>query len=145
MATGQDFLKLAAKHLGEEYVFGATVDLDDPDWHGPWDCAEFVSWVVFQVTGKKYGLTEDGDPWTGAWLEDLLDGRVKRVKLDKAVVTPGAILLRRHSGRGHIAFADGKGFTVEAKGTAWGVCKDVANPDERDWDYGILIPGVTYA
>lgn len=145
MPTGQDFLKLAAKHIGEEYVFGAEVSLDDPNWTGPWDCAEFVTWVVRQVTGKTYGVTEDGDPWTGAWLEDLLNGKVKRAKLSEAVRIPGAIFLRRHSGRGHIAFSDGKGNTIEAKGTRWGVCKDVADPDERDWDYGILIPGVTYA
>lgn len=150
MPTGDDFLKLAKTRLGACYVFGIDVPLDDPNYGLPgsgdcWDCAEFVTWVVKQVTGKTYGVTEDNDPWTGAWLEDLLDGRVKRIKLVQAVITPGAIFLRRHSGRGHIAFSDGRGGTIEAKGTAWGVCKDVANPEERDWDYGILIPGVTYA
>lgn len=144
MPTGQDFLNLAAKHLGEEYVYGAEVPLDDPDWHGPWDCAEFVTWVVYHVTLKIYGITEEGDPWTGAWLEDLLDGKVKRIKLSEAVRTPGAIFLRRHNGRGHISFSDGLGKTIEAKGTMWGVCRDVADPAERDWDYGILIPGVQY-
>lgn len=145
MTTGQDFLKLAATRIGEEYVFGAVVDLDDPNWHGPWDCAEFVTWTVKQVTGKTYGVTSDNDPWTGAWLSDMRSGKVQRIDVYKAANIAGAILLRRHDGRGHIVFADGKGGTIEAKGTMWGVCRDVADPDERDFDYGILIPGVDYA
>ena len=144
MKTGQDFLNLAATRLGEDYVYGAEVDLDDPDWHGPWDCAEFVTWVVKQVTGKTYGITEDGEPWTGAWLSDINHGRVLPMDRYKAVNVPGAILLRRSGGRGHIVFSDGKGGTIEAKGSRWGVCRDTADPDERDFNYALLIPGVKY-
>ena len=142
--NGKDLLAKARQHLGEEYVYGAVVDLDDPNWTGPWDCAEFITWTVKQVTGKTYGVTEDGEPWTGAWLADINRGRVIPVDRYKARNIPGAIMLRRAGGRGHIAFSDGRGGTIEAKGTRWGVCRDTSDPDERDFNYAILIPGVEY-
>lgn len=109
MPTGKDFIKLATKHLGERYVYGADVALNDPNWHGPWDCAEFVTWVVKQVTGKIYGVTGDNDPWTGAWRADVRNGRVVSMDIDDAAVTPGAILLC-FSGEGHhIVFSMGDG------------------------------------
>ena len=42
-----------------------------------WDCAEFMSWLVYQVGGVLYGCVDDkGDPatveaYTGAWQTDL--------------------------------------------------------------------------
>jgi len=144
MHKGMDFIRLAATRIGEKYVYGCDVDLDDPDWHGPWDCAEFVTWVVKQITGMTFGVTIDYNPWTGAWLSDMRCGKVQKIDVYRACKVSGAILLRRHDGRGHIVFSDGKGGTIEAKGTNWGVCRDVSNPDERDFDYGILIPGVQY-
>src|SRR5512135_1240506 len=44
--SGNDFLTLAATKIGQEYVLGANAPFEDPDYDGPWDCAEFVSWVV---------------------------------------------------------------------------------------------------
>ncbi len=41
--TGADVLDKAAQHLSEKYVFGVLVPTNNPNWRGPWDCAEFAS------------------------------------------------------------------------------------------------------
>ncbi len=152
MVLGKEFLKLAETRLEAKYVFGAEVDLNDPDWGMPgskdqfWDCAEFCSWVVKQVTKEIYGALDsrssNPDPWTGAWYADMVAGNVIQVTVDRAMRTPGALLLRRSKAGGHIAFSDGKGGTVEAKGEKWGVVRDRAA--SRGFQWGILIPNVCY-
>src|SRR5215467_10546257 len=73
---GDQIVALAQQHIGDKYVFGAPVAKDNANWKGPWDCAEFVSWLVFQVTGRLYGCDRDfGDPstadaFTGYWKRD---------------------------------------------------------------------------
>jgi N-acetylmuramoyl-L-alanine amidase len=148
MKTGKDLLELAATRIGEDYVYGANVDLDDPDWHGPWDCAEFCTWVVKQVTGKTYGCldnsdTDDPEPYTGGWKKDVRKGTVKQITVAKAVKTPGAILLRYREGGKHIVFSAGGWNTIEAKSAYYGVCRGRVG-NLASWDYGILIPGVQY-
>ena len=77
MATGPELLQCARAHLGEPYRFGARVPKDDPHWRGPWDCAEFVSWLVYQVSGALYGCADNSvrpriaDAWTGYWARDV--------------------------------------------------------------------------
>ena len=62
MPTGNDLLKLAETRIGEKY-FNVLVPKDNPNWHGPWDCAEFASWVVYQKAKKLYGCTDNkGNP-----------------------------------------------------------------------------------
>lgn len=148
-ATGDGLLRRAKAHLGEQYV-NRQVPKDDPDWKGPWDCAEFVSWVVFQETGKLFGCDDkppkEADAYTGFWKRDVLNGAVKRVSVDEAAATPGGILLRYPPSpkvMGHIVFCDGKGGTVEAMGKAHGVA--AGRVQGRRWDAGALIPGVDYA
>ena len=72
MKTGQDCLNLAQTKIGQKYVFGVDVPTNNPNWDGPWDCAEFVTWVVYQVSGKLYGCVDNHNPancdaYTGAW------------------------------------------------------------------------------
>ena len=149
-ATGQDMLQLAAKHLGERYVFGAPVPKDNANWTGPWDCAEFASWVTFQTAGKLYGCDNDSsnpataDAYTGYWERDASRlGEI--ISLGQASATPGAFVLRVPPApgvAGHIVLSDGKGGTVEAHSSRDGViASTLAN---RRWDMGILIPGVQY-
>jgi hypothetical protein len=146
--SGQDFLDLAATKIGQKYVYGADVPLDGSDWNGPWDCAEFVTWVVRQVTGKLYGCldpdSDDPDAWTGAWARDVRKGIVIGIPVGKATVTPGAILLRYGipDCSRHIVFSDGCGGTIEAKGALYGVCR--SKVEGRVWSHGILIPEVNY-
>ncbi len=147
MSTGQDLINLAVTRIGEEYVYGSDVDLFDPDWHGPWDCAEFCSWVVKQITGNLYGCLESNssnpDPWTGAWARDVKDKVVISIPVVQAAKTLGAILLRYRQGGHHIVFTTGDGDTVEAKDTLYGVCRGGVG-NLANWDFGILIPGVKY-
>lgn len=145
---GQDLIDLAITRIGEKYVYGANVSLNDLDWHGPWDCAEFVTWVVKQVTGKTYGCIDnsdivDPDPYTGGWKSDVIRGTVINLPIAQAFKTLGAILLRYREGEKHIVFSDGKGGTVEAMGAAYGVCRGKVG-SKSNWDYGILIPNMAY-
>jgi N-acetylmuramoyl-L-alanine amidase len=154
MPTGEDLLELAATRIGASYVYGADVDLNDPNWGLPgndeqsWDCAEFCSWVVRQVVGKLYGCldsdSDNPDPWTGAWARDARKGTVISIPVKQAANTPGAILLRYRQGGHHIVFVAEDHGTIEAKSASWGVCRGrVGSLD--NWDWGITIPGVTYA
>jgi hypothetical protein len=149
MATGTDMLNLAATRVNERYV-NRQVPKDDPNWHGPWDCAEFMSWLVFQVSGRLYGcLDNDADParadaYTGSWKVD--SRRLgNRISVAQAAATAGAVLLRfppQPGTMGHIAVSDGAGGTIEARGRAYGVVRYTA--DGRDWDTGVLVPWMTY-
>ncbi|MDM9628512.1 peptidoglycan-binding domain-containing protein [Rhizobium sp. S152] len=147
--TGAGLLKRAREHIGQPYQ-NVLVPKDRADWNGPWDCAEFVSWVVYQEAQLLYGCTDDtSDPsvaeaYTGAWRHDAQTLGV-RVSVEEAASTVGGIVLRYPPGpgkMGHIAICDGKGGTVEAKGRRYGVVADVVSG--RQWDVGILIPGIEY-
>jgi hypothetical protein len=146
-ATGEQILRLGGKHVGERYVFGTLVPKNNARWRGPWDCAEFASWLVYQVGGFLYGCGNDrGDPakadaWTGFWLRD--SGSLgTRISIDEASRTPGAALLRHSATSGHIVISDGKGGTVEAASHLTGVIRGRAGG--RRWDTGVLVPGITY-
>ncbi|MBV8858746.1 MAG: DUF1906 domain-containing protein [Acidobacteria bacterium] len=147
--TGVELVNLANQHLGQTYILGARVPLNNANWKGPWDCAEFVSWCVYQLIGKLYGCHDDSedpghtDAFTGWWGRDA-NTVLKRVTVREATNTPGALLLRLpHPGMiGHIVISDGTGGTVEAHGHADGVVNlEVAN---RHWDMGLLIPELRY-
>jgi murein L,D-transpeptidase YcbB/YkuD len=140
---------LAETRDGEKYV-NICVPKDDPNWHGPWDCAEFMSWLVYQVSNRLYGCIDDGgnphteEAYTGAWKRDSAAiGR--RIAWQQAAAIRGALLLRYPPGpgkMGHIAICDGAGRTMEAMGTAFGVRHGrVAG---RAWDTGVLIPWIDY-
>lgn len=147
--TGEGLLKRALEHIGEEYR-NILIPKDDPNWRGPWDCAEFMTWLVFQEAGILYGCTDNqavpsrAEAYTGAWKTDV-ERLGKRVSVEEAASTVGGILLRYPPGpgkMGHIALCDGKGGTVEAKGRRYGVIADVVRG--REWDVGVLVPGITY-
>jgi N-acetylmuramoyl-L-alanine amidase len=142
MATGQQLLELANKHRGEKYVFGARVNFMNQNYKGPWDCAEFISWVVYQVSGLLVGV-KDGDSYTGYWKNEI-GIKCTEITINVAKRTPGAIFLRFPSQiSGHIAFSDGKGRTVEAMDKNNGVKS--GNVDGRSWDTALLINGVDYS
>ena len=150
MATGKQFLTIATKHIGERYILGAMAPKNNANWKGPWDCAEFVSWVAYQVTGKLYGcLRNTADPasadaYTGYWARDAKN-LLHRISVDDAVRTPGAILLRIPAPGliGHIVFSDGTGGTLEAHSSKKGVIASTVSG--RRWDMGLLLPDVVYS
>ena len=148
--TGEKLLQIAHRHAGEKYVFGVQVPKNNPDWKGPWDCAEFVSWLVFQSGAGLYGCDKDrGDPasadaFTGYWERDARNlGQI--ISLEQAAGTPGAAVLRnpQPGATGHIVLSDGRGGTVEAHSPADGVIQSTLA--KRRWDTGVLVPGITYS
>jgi N-acetylmuramoyl-L-alanine amidase len=147
MATGKEMVKTALKHLGERYVLGAIAPKNDPDWDGPWDCAEFVSWCVYQIAGILYGCEDNrgnpaqADAFTGFWGRDARS-MGKQISVAQAAKIPGAAVLRLGPKMGHIVISDGRGGTVEAHSSGTGViCHTLS---ERRWDMGILVPGIRY-
>jgi N-acetylmuramoyl-L-alanine amidase len=149
-ASGVELVDLARRHQGEPYVLGVFVPKNNPSWKGPWDCAEFVSWVTFQVTGRLYGCERDfGDPstadaFTGFWERDASE-LGEAVSVEKAARTPGAVVLRipAPGAFGHVVISDGTGGTIEAHSPADGVIE--GSLAARRWSTGILLPGVEYA
>jgi len=149
MTDGEKMLRLAETRVGEKYV-NVCVPKNNPNWHGPWDCAEFMSWLVYQIKGYLYGCVDNrADPaiveaYTGAWQTD--SRRLgKRINVNQAAATVGAVLLRYPPGpgmMGHIVVCDGKGGTVEAMGKAFGVRRGKVSG--RRWDTGVLLPKFTY-
>jgi len=148
MATGADMLTLAQTRIGEKYAH-VQVPKNNPNWKGPWDCSEFMSWLVFQTAGILYGCLDDtanpavAKAFTGAWQTDSAK-RGNRIPTDQAAGTLGAMLLRYppQGGMGHIVLCDGAGGTVEAMDTVHGLVASTVHG--RRWDTGVLIPGVTY-
>jgi N-acetylmuramoyl-L-alanine amidase len=147
MATGKDVFRKALGHVGEEYVLGTLVPKNDPSWRGPWDCAEFVSWCVYQAAGKLYGCDDDrgnpatADAYTGFWGRDART-LGQEISVAAAASIAGAAVLRLGPKMGHIVISDGQGGTVEAASTNTGVIRSTL--DGRRWSMGILIPGLTY-
>lgn len=149
MTDGEKMLNLAITRIGERYV-NICVPKNNSNWHGPWDCAEFMSWLVYQTKGFLYGCVDNsGNPatveaYTGAWKHDS-QKLGTRVPVAKAAGTVGGILLRyppSPGSMGHIVVCDGIGGTVEAMGKAYGVRRGKVTG--RVWDTGVLIPGFSY-
>ena len=147
--SGAKLLQLARKHTGEEYILGALAPKNNPGWIGPWDCAEFASWLIFQVAGTLYGCDKSsGDPatadaFTGYWARDA-NAKGKKISIEQAARTPGAVVLRvpQAGAIGHIVISDGSGGTVEAHSSKRGVIESTLA--DRRWDTGILVPGIQY-
>jgi Putative peptidoglycan-binding domain-containing protein len=150
MATGNDIVNLARRHIGERYLLGTAVPKDNASWVGPWDCAEFASWCIYQVSDQLYGCEKDdaclpshADAYTGYWGRDVKCLGTE-IPLEQAAATPGAFVLRNPGRKcGHIVISDGKGGTVEAHSAARGVVTETLS--DRRWDTGILVPWIQYS
>lgn len=142
MSTGKQFVALATKHIGEKYILGAKVPFKNSNYTGPWDCAEFISWCVFQVSGLLVGVRGD-ESYTGFWGDDATT-KCTKISIAEAAITPGAILLRipTKAMMGHIVFSDGNNKTVEAMSAKRGVA--IGEISGRLWHTAILINGVDY-
>ncbi|MBN8944961.1 MAG: peptidoglycan-binding protein [Rhizobiales bacterium] len=148
---GQDVIDIGSTRLKQQYVLGAHVPLDNPNWQGPWDCAEFTSWCAYQAYGMIFGAgnvtkVAKAEPYSGYW---YAEARKKALVISpaEALKIPGAVLIRAPApGKiGHVAFALGDNDrTLEARGAAFGVgiFKGAAG---RSWSIGCLLPGVDYA
>ena len=146
---GREIIDVALPHVGEVYILGARAPLNNANWRGPWDCAEFASWCAYQAYGVVFGAygsdSRTADPYSGKWYEDA-DARGTLITKDQALHTPGAIIGRRPGNRriGHVAISLGAGRTIEARGSRYGVVT-TENAQNRRWDFGALVPGVEYS
>lgn len=147
--TGQQLVDLLQTKVGQKYVFGTLVPKNISTYNGPWDCAEFVSWGVYQLSNQLYGCANDNgkpdsaDAYSGYWGRDANNlGNI--ITINNAARTPGAVLLRLagHGQVGHVVVSKGNGKTVEAHSTKDGVINNVV--EGRRWDFGVLIPWFTY-
>lgn len=149
MRTGKDLVDLANTHRNEAYILGAFAPKDNPNWKGPWDCAEFVSWLAFQCTGSLVGCTNNlanpalADAFSGAWARDAQASH-RAIAIGQARSTAGAVLIRHPSSNaiGHVAISQGDGTTIEAHSKLRGVTND--RVDGRHWDSCMLVPGIEY-
>lgn len=149
MKIGQDIVDQAAKHLHENYVYGALTPVGAFASKGPWDCSKFVSAMVYGASGIIYGCDRDyGNPMqtyggTVYWDRDARHkGRI--ISVSEAAAIPGAALLRYVANERyhHIVISDGKGGTVEAHSEADGVIQ--GRVTGRRWTMGILVPDIDY-
>jgi lysozyme family protein len=147
---GSDILERAQSHLGERYILGAHAPLSNKTWSGPWDCAEYASWLAYQTYGIVYGCGTTGlsgaDPYSGFWADDARK-RGRKVSAAVAAATPGAFLVRLPITQpikriGHVAISMGNGSVYEAASAKLGV--RVGPIEGRRWDMGVLLPGVDY-
>jgi hypothetical protein len=146
---GEDVIEIGSTRVGQKYVLGAQVPLNNPNWKGPWDCAEFTSWCAYQAYQIIFGAgnttnVSKAEPYSGSWATDAKK-RGTVISWKEALKIPGAALIRAPSGKiGHVAFSMGDNDrTLEARGAAYGVgiFKGAA---KRAWGMGCLLPGVEY-
>ena len=147
-ANGDRILALARKHIGENYILGARAPMSNGDWLGPWDCAEFVSWCTYQVSGILFGTRPRNDPlmadaYTGYWFDQAMQCGANIDWRDAANIPGAAVVRRPASGQiGHIVMSDGQGGTIEAHSRTRGVVADTLSG--RRWDCGVLVPGIDF-
>jgi N-acetylmuramoyl-L-alanine amidase len=148
MSTGKDLYDLLCTKVGSKYILGALVAKNNP-LANVFDCAEFASWGVYQLSNKLYGCVNNSgkpdtaDAYTGFWKRDA-DTLGIKISVEEAARTKGAFILR-FSGPGlvgHIVCSDGNGGTIEAHSHADGVIK--SHVSGRRWDIGIKIPWLSY-
>ena len=136
-------LDQALAQVGDQYVFGAEVDVNDPN-PTTWDCAELTKWAAHQA----------GADIPGSSFEQYLDLKSKGllIPIEEAEHTPGALVFHFSSepveggGRpseAHVALSLGDGRTVEAQSEEVGVITD-DNIGGR-FEYAALLPGVDYS
>lgn len=133
--SGQRVLETAAAYIGLPYVLGAEADLTGAVSPSALDCSELV-----QLACQLCGIPAPDGHWVQwAWCRDA--GLL--ISVEQAIATPGALLfVYDGSTEGHVAFSDGAGYTVEARGRAYGVGRWSAR--HRGFTHGGLIPGVDY-
>lgn len=149
MPTADELVKMAMQHVREPYDFGADVPLDKKNYSGPWDCAEFASWLVYQLTNRLMGCTNNSapvnkaEPYSEGWARDGEKSGSTLTETQAANVR-GAILVRkpRHGKPGHVSISRGDGTTIEAMDSANGVA--VGKVLGRRWDVCFKVPGIDY-
>ncbi|MBZ4421008.1 peptidoglycan-binding protein [Myxococcus sp. RHSTA-1-4] len=127
--TAESFVQKALSQQGDRYIFGAEVNLNDPNPKA-FDCSELVQWAAHQAGVSIPDGTMNQLPHC--------QKKGTTISVAEALRTRGALLFRP----GHVAISLGDGRTIEAKGRAYGV--GIFNANGRGWTTGALVPGLKY-
>ena len=111
------FMHEARDQVGDRYVYGAQTRLSD-DNPSTFDCSSFTQWAAHQAGVEL--------PRTAEQQYRFLKHKDRLISVDEALHTKGALLFyfsreptsSLPAGQAHVAISDGKGHTIEAKGTA---------------------------
>lgn len=102
--TGENILQLSKKNPGEHYILGAKVSKNNASWKGPWDCAELVTWIIYQISAKLYecnnslGNPDLADAFT-YWRDhaektEKINAFQQAIKIPGAAISPDYIIYR---------------------------------------------------
>jgi cell wall-associated NlpC family hydrolase len=137
------FVQAALAQVGDSYVFGHNVALDDPDPES-FDCSELVEWAAHRA-----GVTVQD----GSWAQYLqLQSQGGQMTVEDAINTKGALLFYFSrpptSGGGrppsaHVAISLGDGRVVEAANPTDGV--QISTASASRFNYAAQIPGLSAA
>jgi cell wall-associated NlpC family hydrolase len=138
----ETFVQAALNQVGDRYVYGTDVDLDNPN-PTTFDCSELTQWAAHQA-GVELG--------EATYIQYLdLKEHGTALDVDKALQTRGALLFHFSSeptpggGRpneAHVAISLGDGRVVEAANENEGV---VVSKAGHRFNYAAAIPGLTGA
>ena len=135
----QDFLHQAEAQNGEQYIYGANADFNNPHPKA-FDCSDLVQWATHRV-----GISM---PRTASEQYEFLRKGGHMIPVEQAVHTPGALLFNFSSNpddgqpaHGHVAISLGNGKTMEALGPQYGVGSWNANTTR--FNYAAVIPGLS--
>lgn len=130
-----EFVHLCMAQRGDKYIFGSEATPTDPSPEA-FDCSELVEWASRHLHVEMV----DGSMNQRAFCQN----KGTMISLAKARSTRGALLFRDISvtGVGHVAVSLGNGFTIEARGSSYGVGKFPF--DNRGWTEAAHHPGFSY-
>ncbi len=116
MASGNEIVAEAQKYVGNPYVWGGN------SLTNGCDCSHFIRLILIQL-GKippsaEYHTTADMDSGR------LKDWGAEDIGTDPSLAQAGDIILYGSSHIHHVAFYDGNGLIIEAKGEAYGITHD---------------------
>jgi cell wall-associated NlpC family hydrolase len=134
------FLDVARAQIGDPYIFGAEVKLNNPDPKA-FDCSELTQWAAHQA-----GVTIP-DGATAQFQALKKQGLV--ISVEEAKKTPGALLFYfdsepavggpRHA-EGHVAISLGNGRTIEAMNPQQDIGEFKAG---KRFTYAAVLPGIS--
>ena len=140
-AVATQFVNTALSQQGKPYVWGATASATDPS-PAAFDCSELTKWAA-----ARSGVTiPDGAAHQYVWLKQ----QGATMSVQQALQTPGALLFHFDSEPqpglsgeppvAHVAISLGNGYTIEARGHAYGVG---VFPATGRFNYAGMVPGMS--
>jgi hypothetical protein len=140
MTKVRQFLETMLSQKGDPYIFGAEARWSDPD-PDAFDCSELVEWA-----GRRVGISPPiPDGAFNQWMQAKRLGLLLPVK--DALWIPGTLLYvgdGTGSGRDaitHVVGNLGNGYTIEARGSKWGVGTWSVH---RNFTFASKLPGIDY-